>query len=558
MRRRSPRWLSCLFALSLLATACGGGDGEGQAATTTSEAAPRKGGEIVLAAEQWPKCLNTITSCANSSWTGWSVTNYVLPQAMEIDERGKFVPSPLLAGEPKIEETPKFKLTYELDPKAVWDDGTPITSADFEFTWKARLSTTGSLTKVGYEKIASIDTSDPATVVITFKEPYADWADIFGGNQHNVLKKAAFKSANVKDDMLTGIPFSGGPFKLESWSPEEAVLVRNDKYWDPERVPLLDKVTMVPRTDQDTEITALLTGEVAAITPQPAPGFAQKIKNPNVKYQVGGAVQFEGLWFNLERDPVKDRAVREALFYGVDRQAVVDTVVAQIVPGQKVLNCAGWVPTVGEWCDNSDFADFSYDPEKSKSILTAAGWKAGADGIFAKDGKRLTIQWNTVAGNKRREDTQALVKEHLKKAGIEVTIKNFDAGELFDNKLPKKDYTMAEYAQVASPDPGVTTIYSCDAIPSAKNNYEGQNSIAWCNNEADRLMKESDKAVDPAKRLELIRKVGDLVRSDVVWLPLYQLPTITAWRTDRLAGPIGKYTSSTNQGYFNIWDWGLK
>jgi peptide/nickel transport system substrate-binding protein len=150
------------------------------------------------------------------------------------------------------------------------------------------------------------------------------------------------------------------------------------------------------------------------------------------------------------------------------------------------------------------------------------------------------------------------VKEQLKAAGIEVTIRNFDPGELFENKLPKRDFTMAEFAQVASPDPSVTTIFGCENVPTKANAFAGQNHWGWCNAEADRLMKESDRTVDPVKRLDLIRQVGDKVREDVVWLPLYQLPSLTAWRTDKIAGPIGTFTSSPPGGFWNIFDWFLK
>jgi peptide/nickel transport system substrate-binding protein len=335
-RDRLVRFVAVVAALGLVTAACAQKKKE-------PVAEGKRGGSIVLGAEQWPECINTVTSCANASWLGWSVTNYVLPQLMEFDEKGNFIPSPLLTGQPQLDEGPPFKITYKLDPAAVWDDGTAITSADVEFTWQARLKTTGTLSKVGYEKIQGVDTSDPTTAVVTFTEPFADWPDLFGGNQQFVLKKAAFASSDVSKDMLEGITFSGGPWKLQSWNKQQAVLVRNDKYWAKDRIPLLDQVTMVPRTDQDTEITALKTGEVVAIFPQPAPGFADKVKDPATKFVVGASVVYEGLWFNHDREPVTDKAVREALFYGVDRQAIVDNVIAKIVPGVKVLNCGGWV-----------------------------------------------------------------------------------------------------------------------------------------------------------------------------------------------------------------------
>jgi peptide/nickel transport system substrate-binding protein len=283
-----------------------------------------------------------------------------------------------------------------------------------------------------------------------------------------------------------------------------------------------------------------------------------KARAKTVEFTVGAGTTYEGLWPNHSKPPLKEKAVREGLAYAVDRQAVVDTIIKPINPDAKVLNCAGWVPGVGEWCDNTDFASFRYNPTKAKSVLQAAGWKLGSDGIFAKGGQRLSIQFSTTAGNKGREDTQALLKEKAKAAGIELAIKNYEAGDLFENRLPKLEFVMAEYAQVASPDPAVTSLYLCDQIPSQANQFSGQNFNAWCNRDADAAVKAADKEIDVPKRTELTKKIGDFVRRDVVWIPMYQKPLITAWRSDRVTGPIGDFNSSPLASFYNMHTWSLK
>ena len=72
-----------------------------------------------------------------------------------------------------------FTLAFQLNPAATWSDGTPITSGDVWFTWRAALDTTGTLSTPGYDLITDIDHSDPHTAVITFSEPYAPWQTLF-------------------------------------------------------------------------------------------------------------------------------------------------------------------------------------------------------------------------------------------------------------------------------------------------------------------------------------------------------------------------------------------
>ena len=552
--------IAVVCAIALLAAACGGGGGGG--GTTQSQA--KQGGSIVVAAEQWPECLNPITSCANAAWLVWVGWMHVMPRLMEVDTKGNFVASDLLVEAPTeqnggIKENP-FTLTFKLKPEAVWDDGSQITSEDVKFTWDAIMKTTGTIGTTGYDLITSIDTSDPKTVVMTFKQPYADWADLFGGNNANgvVLKKAAFKGVDLKSEMQNSYPFSGGPWIMKSFSPQQAVLVRNSKYWNKDKIPHLDQVTFVPRTEQSTELNSLRTGETLAAFPQPTPAITKQLKVPGLKYTAGAGTTYEGLWMNHGVFPFNDPKVRLAFAYGMDRQGVIDSIYKSDFPDMKVLNCAGWVPNVSDWCDDTQFADITYDPSKAKSILQSDGWKMGSDGIFTKGGKRLSIQFSTTAGNKTREDTQQLLKEKAKAAGIELAIKDFPATQLFEDKLPKRDFVLAEYAQVASPDPSVTAILACDQIPSKANNFSGQNFLGWCNQQATQLMKESDKTIDHAQRRTLIQQVGKFERQDVVWVPLFQKPLLMVWNDNRLAGPIDAYTSTSYSGFFNMWAWSLK
>lgn len=552
--------VALLCTILLVAAACGGGGGGGNAAAGK----PKQGGSIVIGAEQWPQCLNPITSCAQASWLPWTTWFYTMPRLMQVDPKGNYVASDLLAEAPTeqnggIKNNP-FTITYKIRPEAVWDDGSQITSEDVKFTWDAIMKTTGTISTSGYDQIKSIDTPDPKTAVVTFKAPYAAWGDLFGSTNINgaILKKAAFTSPDVAKDMQTSYPFSGGPFILKSWSKQQAVLVRNPKYWVKDKIPLLDQVTFVPREDQTTETNSLLTGEVQAIFPQPSPGMGKILSAPGIKVSKGSGSTYEGLWMNQSAFPFNDPKVREAFAFAVNRQGVVDAIYKQDFPDLKVLNCAGWVPTVGDWCNNNDFADITYQPDKAKSILQGDGWTLGSDGIFTKGGKKLSIEFRTTAGNKIRENTQQVLKEQTKAAGIDLQIKNVPPTQLFEDLLPKREFQLAEFAQVATPDPSVTSILACDQIPTKANNYSGQNSFSWCNQQATALMRESDSAIDHNQRRDLLQQVGKLERQDLPWIPMFQKPLILAWRDDKIAGPIGDWTSTSYSGFFNMYDWYLK
>jgi peptide/nickel transport system substrate-binding protein len=576
-QRRGVQLLCLIFAFVLLAAGCGKSGtskGSGSGGSSAAASTGKKGGTLILGAEQWPDCLNPITQCANSSWMHWAVDEHVLPRLMDFDKDGNFVPSPVLKGAPVVDgkgtgknESSPFSVTFDIDPNAVWDDGSPITADDIEFTWHAYLDTVGTISTVGYDKIDHIEKSNNnKTAKVVFKDTFADAFDLFGGNSAYLLKKAAFASTDTSKDMVDSIPFSGKGLKLESFTKDQAVMVPNTKYWNQAQMPLVDKVIAKPFTDTDTELNALKAGEVMAGFPQPSPGIKDKLSDPNIKLQFGASVSFEGLWFNQDslKNPnsvLKDKVVRQALLFAFDRQAILDNVYKNISPDVTTLNCAFWVPTVagGKYCDENEFKDLTTsNPDKVKSLLEGDGWAKGADGIYAKNGTRLSITWQTVAGNKRREAIQDLEIPKLKDLGIELIKDNSDADTLFQQRLPHRDTELMLFINSASPDPSVQSSLACDAIPTPENNFAGQNDYSWCNQSASADMKSLDQVVDENARAALVKKIGQAFRDDAVGLPLTQFPTLTVIRTDKIEGPVGDFTNSPGGGFENIYAWSVK
>jgi ABC-type transport system substrate-binding protein len=106
-------------------------------------------------------------------------------------------------------------------------------------------------------------------------------------------------------------------------------------------------------------------------------------------------------------------------------------------------------------------------------------------------------------------------------------------------------------------DESVTKRFACDQIPQPGQYPIPMNWIEWCNTEADRLMKAGDRALDPVTRRNLLDQLYQLEADDMIGLPLFVIPTVVAWRADRLAGPIDAYLSTPYGPFFNISEWYL-
>ena len=456
-------------------------------------------------------------------------------------------------------------LTMNINPKAVWDDGSPISFADFKCTVDATLKTPGSLSTTGYDKITSIEQgTDDHQVVVKFSEVYAPYKTLF----INLIKADAVKDCNdVSAEFADNIPFSGQPYKIDSWSLDQLVLSKNAKYFGTD-AGKVDKIVMVPKADSDTEIASLVSGESDFIFPQAYAGITDALNDPNIKSTPGYGTNYEGLYFQQGVDctpdetrscAFKDADFRHAFAKSIDRNLILANIYDPIFPGGPLLNCGLWVPTIGPWCDDTIFGkadgtDGYFDSAGAEKILTDAGWAKDGNGMWAKGGVAPEIHWIINSGNTRRESTQALMIPELQKAGFNIIADNCDAACYFQQRLPALKYDMAMYINTASPDPTVTGIMACSQVPGPDNNNQGQNSAGWCNEAASKLMTQSDQTVDETKRADLIHQIGKALATDAVMLPLYQFPNIAAWRTDQVGGPVDK-DAANYQAFQNINEW---
>jgi peptide/nickel transport system substrate-binding protein len=479
---------------------------------------------------------------------------------MQLDPKGNFVASPLLVEAPTLDnggltQSP-FTVRFHIAPGAVWDDGSPITSADFRFTWLATVHTVGAYDTRGYSHIVAVDTTDAKIAAILFDQVYVQWPDLFGGEFDYVLKAATFApknpdKPNLRREMEGSIPFSAGPFRLESWSQEGAVLVRNENYFGTE--PYLDQVTFLPLVNEDP-LDALTIGTISAISPDVwSKEPADRISGlPNIEILGGNGTYAEALWFNQRVAPVDNPKVREALMYAIDRQALIDSLVIEWNPTAQILNCGlDASPRLGPWCRTRPFERFTYDPEKARAILEEAGYACAA-GPCTREGRPLKIEYWVSEGRVRRQLAQRLLSDPAREAGfvfVPRTISYLGFGGPDPAKFP-----MAQFSSGGTVDPSVTESLSCDEIPGPPDFYGG-NWTGWCNEEATALMHQSDQELDPERRLELMDRIYELEADDFVSLPLFVVPAVSAWRTDEIAGPIGLWNGSPYGLFFNMNEW---
>ncbi len=443
-------------------------------------------------------------------------------------------------------------IVYKIKPEAKWSDGVPVDAKDFIFNYKAQNGTDKKFdvaSTTGYEDVASVTGSDTEkTVTVVFKKKFAEWKSLFNNliPAHIVQKDPKGIEEGWNNGFNKMVPVSAGPFKFQTYKPTESLtLVRNDAYFGPKAH--LDSILFRFLPESTTQPDALKNGEVQLIYPQPQLDLVAAVKAiPGVTNSINFGLTFEHFDFNTKTPGLDDPAVRKAIATGLNRESMIKRTVAQFSDKASVLGNRIYLTGQPEYKDNSG----SYgkgDVAGAMKALEAAGYAKGADGIYAKAGKKLSFRFSTTSGNKLRETQGELLKTQMKAIGVDIKIDNVKAAVLFGERLPKGNFDIADFAWVGTP-----------FATSNKSIYVtggGQNYGKGSDPKVDALFNQAGGELDDAKRTDLLNQADAELWQNMVTIPLYQKPTFIAY-SDKY-GNIGDNASAEGP-FWNAGTWGMK
>jgi peptide/nickel transport system substrate-binding protein len=440
-------------------------------------------------------------------------------------------------------------VTWKLKRNVQWHDGKPFTADDIVFNWEyAADPATAAVTSGQYTDIKTIDKIDSHTVKITFKNPTPFWAAPFCGPTGLVIPKhlfESFKGAKSREAPANLKPVGTGPYKIVDFKPGDSVRGElNPGYYLPNR-PYFDQIEMKGGGDAVSAARAVLqTGEFDyAWNIQVEDDILRRLEQGGkgrVDISLGGNIEHIQSNFtdplkevDGERSSLKaphpfmtDPAVRQALNLLVDRGSVQEQIY-----GRTGIATANFLNAPAQF--NSKNTKWAFDVDRANQILEQAGWKKGADGIRAKDGKRLRMVYQTSI-NAPRQKNQAIVKQAAAKAGIDMELKSVVASVFFSSDPANWD-TYPHFATdiqmytttMTQPDPQrFMDQFTSWEVASKDNKWQGRNVTRWKSEEYDRTWRAAEAEMDPVKRAVHFIKMNDLVIQNVVVIPVVWRPRV--------------------------------
>lgn len=412
-----------------------------------------------------------------------------------------------------------FCVVYRIRSEAKWSDGTPVSTADFFFTYNQVMEREDH--PAGYDLVTGMDAVDSITLRIAFSEMFPAWRTLF---------PVVVPAHRGEDPSVTS-----GPFILGDATGDGVVLRRNPAYWTQ-----VDPVSGRPLGDVETlrfvdpgglrsSLAALRRGEVDLIIPQSEDwALAELAAMEGVSLQIVPAPVWEHIDFHHEDPLLSQPWVRRAFALAIDREAIADATVRSLDVSAPLLGNTMWMTNSIRY---EDHYPVIYDPPAAEEILRDNGCTRGEDGVFACGGPRMSFLWAAAAGDPMRRAVFEVVSAQLREVGIEVVGEFRVPSELYSSEFlfaGPEAWQLINFSWQAAADPQqANSIYRCNGE---------LNVNRYCNRKVDAVIDAAESTLDPGERASLYNQADSLYLGDLAVIPLFQRPVPVAWRSE-LTGP---------------------
>ena len=317
-------------------------------------------------------------------------------------------------------------VTFKINPKAKFNDGTPIDIESVRAAHKIFTAPAGEYQVTDapmWKQVKSVEEDgDKFSVKVTMEKPYYP---IDGGFIITTFIHPALVDKKLFNDGLINKPLDkywAGPFKVENWdtSQKSLILTRNDKWWG--QKPLLEKIS-IRSLGEAASLAAFKNSEIDVISASAQNVYADVSKMSNIDIRKGTALGVSDYELNPDKIPLP---VRKAIVAGINREQLQKIRFEKIGWSEKAPGSMCFLPLQEGYKD-------SYPTEigedVAKKILEDAGYKKDGD-FYAKDGKKASYELFTFGDDQDVKTTSQFFSDQMKKIGIELKIVNRANSEL--------------------------------------------------------------------------------------------------------------------------------
>jgi peptide/nickel transport system substrate-binding protein len=535
----------------------------GACSSSSSKSAETKGGspDVVIHELSDADMLNPINY--TDAGAGYILKNLFQP-LMDVDFKTLDLVPVLAVSRPQIEKTDdgkKMNITYEIRPEAQWDNGTPITAKDVEFTLKVikNPKVNNPQNKPYYEFIEDIkiDENNPRKFTLFCKNVYIlaeassgdygilpayiyDPKGLMSGfnikqltndkasleNDPKILEFANdFNSEKFQREAASIV--GSGAYKLQEWvTGQRIVLARKENWWGDkaanknayfEAKP--PRITYQTINDLTTALVALKGGNIDVMRSIKPKDFVELPKSSKVadNFNLSTPMQLAYIYFgiNTRLPKFSDKKTRQALAHLCDVDKMIKTIYYN--QAQQII---GPIHPSKSKEYNKDIAPYDFNVEKAKQLLSEAGWKdTNGDGTLDKvingEPTELTIEFSYNSGNDMRKAMVLMFQEEARKVGIKVNVVT-QAWDVYLDNQKNHRFEMFVGSWISSPVPN-----DHKQIFHTESYNGGSNYVGFGNNESDALIDSIRVELDENKRAEMNKRFQVMLHEESPYVFLF-------------------------------------
>ncbi len=520
------RLAAALLVAGLTITACSSGGQQAPPAGgnaevgNTSDINPqdpgtlRQGGNLRLALTGYPSNFNSLHIDGNEADSG-AMLRWTMPRAFRVASDGTTTVNTDYFTNVELTNNKPQVVTYTINPKAVWSDGTPITWEDIASQINAtsgknpdfRIASTNGADRV--EKVTR--GVDDRQAVVTFAKNFSDWRGMFAGNTM-LLPKSMTSDPEVFNKAQLDRPGpSAGPFIITDLdrTSQRITLKRNPKWWG--TPPLLDSVTYLVLDDK-ARIPALQNNTIDATGLASLPELTTARNTAGISIRRAPGASWYHFTFNGAPGSIlADKSLRLAIAKGIDRQAIANVTQRGLVDKPVALNNHIFVAGQEGYQDNS--GSVAYDPDKAKQELDALGWRQNGQ-FREKDGRPLVIRDVLFDADTTKQVAQ-VAQNSLAQIGVKMELDTKGGTGFFTNYIIPGDFDIAQFSWVGD-------AFSLCCLNQIYTTNAESNFGKISSPEIDAKAEQTFNELDPAKARELANELDTMIFDIGFSLPLFQ------------------------------------
>ncbi len=403
-----------------------------------------------------------------------------------------------------------LQITFHLRKGVRWHDGVEFTAHDVVFTYQTVINPEiPTPYSSNYGPVEEVIAKDNYTVKVRYKEPYAPALESWG---MGIIPKHFLEGKDLASPEVNRNPVGTGPYKLKEWiTGQKIALEAFEDYF--EGRPNVDRFLARIIPDSATMFLELKFGGIdyMGLTPPQYKlqantdffnRYFQKFRYPSFGYTYIG--------YNLTHPFFSDKQIRRAISHAINKKEVI----AGVLMGYGTP-CTGPFPPES-WAYNNDIKDFQYNPVRTSDILEAAGWKKNRDGIMEKNGRTFSFTVLVNQGNEARLKTAQIIKEQLRKSGIDMNIKVLEWQALLNEFIHKRKFEAVILGWALSRDPDIYDIWHSSKTKEGEFNF-----ITYRNDEVDNLLIKGRQTFDLKERKKIYNRIHEILAEEQPYTFLY-------------------------------------